>query len=141
MPYREKTAWLMLVAIAVTFGPYFAIVAATVDPDEPMPNFRLLRLYAVAAVAQMILVGVGHIVLRLRNSDEARTPADERDLAIRRCAISTAYYVMMTGMILVGVIMPFVASGWEIVNPAIATIAIAEVVQYTIVVVSYRRQA
>jgi len=141
MPYREKTAWLMLVAIAVTFGPYFAYVATSLDPAVPMPNFRLLGLYAIAAVGQVIIIGIGHLVLRLRNPDEARTPLDERDRAIKSRSISVSYYIMMFGMILVGIIMPFLASGWEIVNPAIATITIAEVVGYCITIGSYRKQA
>ncbi len=28
MPYREKTAWLSLLAMVVAFGPYFLIAAA-----------------------------------------------------------------------------------------------------------------
>lgn len=143
MSYREKCAWLMLTAILITFGPYFIIVATSFSPaaDEPMPNMRLLSLYASAAISQMLIIGVGHIVLRWLNPEEAKMPLDERDRDIKRNAVSVAYYILISGMILVGVIMPFLADGWEIANPAIATIAIAEVVHYTITVISYRKQA
>lgn len=143
MSYREKCAWLMLIAILITFGPYFIIVATSFSPaaDAPMPNMRLLSLYASAAISQMLIIGVGHIVLRWLNPEEAKMPLDERDRDIKRNAVSVAYYILISGMILVGVIMPFLADGWEIANPAIATIAIAEVVHYTITVISYRKQS
>ncbi|MBV9467818.1 MAG: hypothetical protein JO316_04180 [Abitibacteriaceae bacterium] len=139
MPYREKTAWLYLIAMAATFGPYFMIVAAN-PPREALPNLRQLSLYAVTAGVQMLILGVGHLYLRRVSPQEAHTPPDERDLAITRHAISSAYYVMIAGMILVGGIMPFTARGWSLVNAAIAMIAIAQIVQHGIVVLSYRRQ-
>lgn len=57
-----------------------------------------------------------------------------------RRSISTAYYVLIAGMILVGCVMPFNSGGWTIVNAALLMIVLAEVVHYGVVVVSYRRQ-
>ena len=141
MPYREKTAWLSLIAMAITFGPYFAISAAGVLPGDAMPNLRQLGLYAAAAIVQMLILGAGYLYFRRGSPEEARIPPDERDRAIAAHAVSAAYYVLITGMILVGVIMPFISSGWTIVNAALLTIVIAEVVRDGIVVACYRRQA
>ena len=58
-----------------------------------------------------------------------------------RRATSTAYYVLMGGMILVGVVMPFTSTGWKIVNAALLMIVVAEIVHYGVIVSSYRRQA
>ena len=140
MPYREKIAWLSLIAMAVTFGPYFTIVAAGPPPGEALPNLRQLGLFAVAAIVQMLILGVGHLYLRRRSPQEARTPPDERDRAIMRRSISSAYYVLIAGMILVGCVMPFSSSGWTIINAALVMIVAAEVVHYGVVVFSYRRQ-
>jgi hypothetical protein len=139
MPHREKIAWLYLIAMAVTFGPYFTVVVAN-PPGEALPNLRQLVLYAVTACVQMFILGVGHLYLRRVSPQEARTPPDERDLAIERNSVSSAYYVMIAGMILVGGIMPFTSRGWSIVNAAIAMIAIAQIVSNGIIVLSYRRQ-
>ncbi|HEY0076656.1 MAG TPA: hypothetical protein VGB77_21375 [Abditibacteriaceae bacterium] len=139
MPYREKIAWLYLIAMAATFGPYFTVVAAN-PPGEALPNLRQLGLYAVTACVQMLILGVGHLYLRCVSPQEAHTPPDERDLAIMRNSVSSAYYVMIAGMILVGGIMPFTSRGWSIVNAAIAMIAIAQIVSNGIAVLSYRRQ-
>ncbi len=141
MPYREKTAWLYLAAMAVTFGPYFAVVATGTFAGAPMPNFRQLAFYGVVAVAQMLILGVGHLVLRSRSPEEACMPLDERGLAIERHSMSLAYYALMAGMILVGILMPFLESGWTIVNAAIFAIFVAQVLQNGAVVVAYRRQS
>ena len=139
MPYREKTAWLSLATMLISFGPYFAIVAAG-GPARESAALPSLRLFATAAVAQMILLAAGHLFLKMRWPDDARTPADERDRDIMQRSISSAYYVLIAGMILVGCVMPFSYSGWSIVNAAIAMVVIAEVVHYSVIVVSYRGQ-
>ena len=140
MPYREKTAWLSLIAMAAAFGPYFAIVAMRSLPGA-LPDLRQLGLLAVAAILQMLILGAGHLFLRRGSPEDARTPPDERDRAIMRRSISSAYYVLIAGMILVGCVMPFNSSGWSIVNAALVMIVAAEVVHYGVVVLSYRRQA
>ncbi|MFZ0481192.1 MAG: hypothetical protein WAL71_18785 [Terriglobales bacterium] len=141
MTYREKTAWLSLIAMAIAFVPYFAIVQASSHSRPSVPSLRQLGLFAVAAVVQMAILGIGHLYLSHGSADEARLPPDERDVAIMRRSISLAYYVLIGGMILVGCVMPFNSSGWTIINAALATIVLAEVVHYGMVVVSYRRQA
>ena len=141
MPYREKTAWLSLLAMLVTFGPYFTLVATRALPSEPMPNLRQLSLFAVTAIVQMFILGIGHLYLRRGSTQEARVPLDERDQAIMRRSVSSAYYVLIAGMILVGCVMPFRSGGWSIVNAALFMIIAAEVVHYDVVVFSYHRQA
>lgn len=141
MPYREKTAWLALIALALAFGSYFTFVAASAPWGAALPNLRQLGLFAVAALGQLLIVGVGQLYLRRRAPQEARTPPDERDRAIMRRSLSSAYYVLLAGMILVGCVMPFNSRGWTIINAAVAMIVAAEVVRNGAVVVSYRRQA
>jgi hypothetical protein len=140
MPYREKTAWLSLAAIVITFTPYFVVVA-TAPPQPGLPNLRQLGLFAAVVIAQVVILVVGHIYLTLRGRQEARTPPDERDRAIGSRSITAAYYVLITGMIVVGCVMPFTSGGWKIVNAAVFMIVIAELVHYGTVVLSYRKQA
>ncbi len=135
MPYREKIAWLSLIAMAVTFGPYFVVVGTA----EPMGMLPYLRLFGIAALAQMLILGFGHLYFRWMSPEEARLPMDERDRAIMFRSITNAYYVLIVGMILVGCVMPFNSSGWSIINAAIFMIVAAEVVHYGLVVVCYRR--
>ena len=142
MPYREKIAWLSLIAMAVTFGPYFVFAAVFGDSaGAELPGLHFLIPFGVAAITQAVLLGLGHWFLRRRSPLDARTPLDERDRAIDRRSLTLAYYALIAGMILVGVVMPFNAGGWSIINAALFAIIIAEVVHYTCVVTSYRLQS
>ncbi|WP_138758980.1 hypothetical protein [Modestobacter altitudinis] len=140
MPYREKIAWLSLIAIALTLGPYF-VRAAVSPPSSDLPGLDYLVLFAIAALAQALLIGSGRWYLRHRSPLDARTPPDERDRAIDRHSVAAAYYVLVVGVILVGVVMPFNNSGWDIINAALFAVTLAEVVHYACVVTSYRRQS
>jgi hypothetical protein len=139
MPYRERTAWLSLIAMAVTFGPYVVYVSGLPTLDAPLPNFPMMKLFALAMGGQAILIVIGQIVLRLRHREDARARPDERDRAIDRRSIRAAYYVMIVGMIMVGIIMPFERHGWAIVNAAALAITVAESVRCIIAIISYRR--
>jgi hypothetical protein len=95
--------------------------------------------FAGTVIAQMLILGVGHFVLRRIAPEDARTPADERDRAIERRSRRVAYYVLIVGVIQAGVVLPFYATGWTIVNAAVAAIVVAEAVHYGMTVRSYRR--
>lgn len=139
MPYREKTAWLSLIAIVVTFTPYFAVVSGS--PQGAMPDVQQLRLFAAAVIAQVIIMIVGHAFFAIRAPEEARAPVDERDRSISTRSITAAYYVLIVGMILVGCVMPFSSGGWKIVNSAVFMIVLAEIVHYGSAVFNYRKQS
>lgn len=121
------------------------LLAHTSSVLRPPPvlgrRYRTCGLFAVAAIVQMLILSIGHFYLRRRNREEAAMPTDERDIAIMSRSISSAYYVLVVGMILVGCVMPFSSSGWTIINSALVMIVLAEVVHYAVVVFSYRRQA
>jgi hypothetical protein len=141
LAYREKIGWLALIAMAVTFGPYFVMVSMHAVPEAVLPNVRQLVLFGITAVLQAIIVGVGYLFIRRSSPDDARMPLDERDRAIMQRSISSAYYVLIGGMVVVGVMMPFNSSGWSIVNAAIFMIVAAEIVHHGVAVASYRRQS
>lgn len=141
MPYREKTAWLTLIAIALTFGPYFGVVAARGHAASAVPDLHQLALFAIAVVAQVIIMAAGYAYLAIMSPHDVRTPPDERDRAITSRSITFAYYVLIAGMVLVGCIMPFNSGGWAIINAALFMIVAAELVHYGVIAISYRRQA
>lgn len=140
--YREQTAWLYLLAMSVTFGPY--LVWMGVSPPggaigQPGADLSPLWLYAIACAVQVTILGAGHVWLRKQNPDDAKAPLDERDRAIQLRSMGVAYKVLLVGMILVGCVMPFTSGGWEIVNTAIFMIVIAQVVRDGLSIWSYRR--
>jgi len=137
MPYREKTAWLMLGAILVSFAVYFAVAYS--GSIEGLPNIRLLIVYAAAMGLQLAILGVGTLILRRTSGVEAKAKPDERDRAIANRAGAVAYPVMMAGLVFTGIYLPFTEIGWEIVHAALLTYVIAEIVRYGVMVSSYRR--
>jgi len=141
MPYREKVAWLSLAAILVTYGPYFTLIATGIVPTRPFPDFRQLALFGATTFVQLVILGTGRLILAVSTPREDRTPPDERDLAISRLSTVSAYNLLIGGMILVGVIMPFTSRGWDIVHAALFTIIASEVIRFGVTVFSYRRQA
>jgi hypothetical protein len=130
-----------MVAMVVTFGPYFTLVAMHAIPHAALPNVRQLFVFGITAMTQALIIGAGHLYFRRSSPENARMPPDERDRAIMRRSITSAYYVLIAGMMMVGVMMPFNSSGGKIVNAALFMIITAEVVHYGVVVASYCRQA
>src|SRR3954452_7124802 len=138
MAFREKIAWLTLVAMVVAYSVYFSLLGATYRHQEPaMP--QMLGLFAAVTIAQMVIVVIGSAALALSAGQEAKARPDERDRAIARRGTGVAYFVLMVGMLVVGVVMPFSAPAWKIINAALLALVIAEAVRYTLIVYSYRR--
>jgi hypothetical protein len=136
MAYREKTAWLTLVAMIVAYTIYFSIILSRTTPPGLMD---IVWTFGAVAGTQGIVVLIVSIVLAIRQSGEARIPADERDRAIARRGASAGYYVLMIGMILTAVVMPFTDPAPKIVNTALLALVIAEAVRLIMIVTSYRR--
>ena len=140
MPYREKAAWLSLLAMAVGFGPYFYLVAHAA-PNPAAPIWHQLMPFLAAVIRQVLVLAIGSAILRLTSGADAKMPPDERDRDFQRRSMVGAYYVLIAGMILVGCIMPINKGGWEIINAAVFAIVVAELVHYGMMVWFYRRQA
>lgn len=139
MPYREKVAWLYLLSMLAVFIPYFTWAELS-PPGPEIPNFKQMALYAITSLSWALILGIGHLLLRRSSPEEAKLAMDERDTAIAHKARGYAYGVLITGMILVGGVMPFTNGGWEIANTAFFMIILAECVYYANVIRSYRRQ-
>ncbi len=136
MAYREKTAWLTLVSMMVAYTIYFGLILLRPTPPG---LFDIIWTFGAIASIQAVVVIIGSIVLAVRHSGEARIPPDERDRAIARRGASRGYYILMVGIIIVGVVMPFSDPAPKIINTALLALVIAETVRLIIVVLSYRR--
>ncbi len=139
MPYREKIAWLSLVGMAACYGPYFAFTHQSPLLDQPLPNLRLMTLFAAAAGGNAVWALLGRLFLRMTTPRDERGAADERDQAVDRRANTVAYYVLIGCALYVGCFMPFTSSGWHIVNAMVASVVLAELLRYALIVLGYRR--
>lgn len=137
LTYREKTAWLNLGCMLVAYSLYFGLVIA--GHPAGRETFPMLWLFGSIAATQAIVVIAGTVALTLATPRADRQRPDERDRAISRRGRAAAYYVMLVGMIVVGVVMPFTDSGVTIANAALFAIVLAETVHNAVVLLSYRR--
>ena len=138
MAFREKIAWLTLATMLIAYAVYFTLVGPAVGFGEAR-MLDIIWSFGLVATAHAIAVIVGAIALAVTATGEAQARADERDRAIARRGATSGYYVLILGMILVGVIMPFSEPPWKIVNTALLAIVLAETVNNVVVLLSYRR--
>ncbi|RIA47142.1 hypothetical protein DFR49_1711 [Hephaestia caeni] len=141
MAFREKLAWVTLGSMLIAYSIYFWLLATRFDlsrPDGP-PTVAMLALFGMVTVAQVIVIAIATSILAIRAQKDANAKADERDRAIARRATGVAYVVLMVGMIVVGVVMPFSEPRWKIANAALLALVLAEAIRYVLVIVSYRR--
>ena len=136
MSSLEKRAWLSLWSMCLPYCVYFAI---QIGWPALLPTFldRIACLALVASTHAVAYVG-GLLVIKRRERDE-NLLEDERDRAIDGRATRTAYFILLTAMIVVGMVMPFTDSGWTLVNTALLGIVLAETVRYALIVTGYRR--
>jgi len=141
MAFREKIAWLTLGSMLVAYTVYFSLLALYFDPGPPAGprTVQMLALFGGVTIVQAIFVAIVSAVLGIRARREAQAKPDERDRAIARRGAGVAYFVLMVGMVLVGVAMPFGEPRWKIINAALLSLVIAEAVRYMLVILSYRR--
>ena len=134
MPTYEKRAWLTLWTMCPVYLVYFAI---QIGYPEFTPTL-LSRFGLLGLVAGLHAVGyvAGLLVMKARDSDDGEV--DERDRAIDARAARSAYFLLLTGMILVGMVMPFTESGWKVVNTALLFIVMAETLHAVLTVRGYR---
>lgn len=132
----EKRAWLNICSVVPPYLVYFAIQIAF---PHLLTTFmdRIICLAVVGTVHALVYLG-GWLVFRHAERGEG-VFADDRDRAIEARATRIAYFVMLTAMILVGVLMPFYTVGWAITNAALFSIVLTETMCNVIIVRAYRR--
>ena len=138
MAFREKTAWLSFATLLVAYSIYFALIGSEAQRAQQQ-LITIIWTFGAVAVTQAIVVIIGSILLAATSTKDARAPADERDRAIARRGASISYYVLLVGVTIVGVVMPFGATSLKIINAALGAIVLAEVVRNAVILLSYRR--
>lgn len=136
MSSLEKRAWLALWSQCPPYIVYFLIQG--VWPMWLTTFLQRIVCLSIVAGVHAIAYLIGLMLLKRQERGETML-LDERDQSIDARATRTAYFVMLTGMIVVGVAMPFSDSGWKITNAALFAIVLAETARYALVVMSYRR--
>lgn len=133
MHSRERTAWAWLVCLLMAPPIYFAGLNHSVWVPGNVELSRLAALSMPLIVMAFVALGV-----RVFNIIKARQTGqellDERDQLIEMKSTSMSYYVLMVGMM-----MPFSATRWELVDTSFFFIVLAEVVHSCITIYGYRK--
>jgi uncharacterized membrane protein len=131
----ENRSWLMLWTMCPIYLIYFAIqIAAPTWLTGLLPRIGCL---AAASGGHGVIYVVGLLVLMAKERGQGLL-TDERDRAIEADATRTAYYVLMAGAVVVGMVMPFSKTGWSLVNAALLAIVLAETLRNLLIVRGYR---
>lgn len=133
MSPRERFSWLWVISLVLTYGVYFGVIGSAGAPLSPLTNVALL---GAAVATQMAALGLFWTTLRRGDGWSER---DERERLIEGRASSTAYGVLIVGMILVGCVLPLTVGGWDLVPVAVLAIVVAELVHHGLIIQGYRR--
>lgn len=136
MSALQKRAWLILWSMCPVYCLYFAVQIML--PDRFTTMLERIGLLALVASVHAVAYVSGWLVIKQREVGEPLLE-DERDRAIDGRATRTAYFIMLTGLIVVGMVMPFNKAGWELVNAALFFIVLSETVRYALILIGYRQ--
>ncbi len=99
MTFQEKSLWITLAGLLITFGGYFYSAYLTILPTpaakDVMPHQA--GLFIAATILLVLILVAGHIVIALL---DRRTEPDERDRSIELRAGRYGSYVLATGVFL-----------------------------------------
>lgn len=136
MSFREKSAWIALLAYGGVFGTYFFALWRTWDPAYGRQ--LSIGLLVAAMAAFVIIVAVLTIAAALINPTGANAPADEREKLIDLKSERASSYTVSAGVLLsiAALLMDF--NGILVANLLLASLFAAEVVKAGWQIVSFR---
>jgi uncharacterized membrane protein YidH (DUF202 family) len=115
MSFREKSAWISLLAYLAIYGFYFANVASALLSGES-DGAHSLGLLSESVVLFVLVTVVLTIVLAISAPKDAQTPEDEREKLIKLKANSAAGYVLATGVVIAIGALYFDAKSFLVIN-------------------------
>jgi len=137
MSFREKTAWVTLIAILIVSAMFFLHGADIFQPD---PGSWELHMLGLSVAAFILIEVVAYVVLYVRNPKDARTPRDEREQLIDLKATRLAARVYVIGSFIALAALPIHgASGFAVGFGVLMAFVIAELVNYSARILYYRR--
>jgi archaellum biogenesis protein FlaJ (TadC family) len=137
MSFREKSTWIsfvLLLAISIPFFYRFVRIESGSTSSEA--SFHLfLSLVIVFIVGEIVL----HAIIAMQSPRDARAPKDERERLIDLKAMRVAFFVLMTGALLVIVMVHFPVDRLEILQALLLSVVVAELTMLGARIVFYRR--
>jgi hypothetical protein len=136
MSFREKSAWITLLTVAVCFGAYFgSIFTGSVSPR----GFGALHLLLLCVLALVVLQVVANLIAARTTPKDGRGPADEREKLIQSRSHTIGYYTLM--VLVLGLAVPghMVDDMVDLMNFALLDVVVAAMVVAVAQIVMFRR--
>jgi hypothetical protein len=140
MPFREKSAWLMVILLTCVGIAYYALVAkmsAAIGQIVP----PLIPLLIAFTIVLAILATGSHILIALLAPKDAVARADERDRAISARAGAWSGYVFAAGIALALGLYLLVRNGDLLFHCVFGSWVLAQLSEYAFEISLYRRRA
>ncbi len=139
MPFREKIAWISLVATLVVYGGYFASLTASRNGEGWLSDsFGLLVGTTVLFIVLMIALTVAAAVLA---PQDAAAPADERERIIGLKASQFSYFALSSGAFTTIVALFVGTDRFFAANFLFFSLIVAEIAKDAAQIVYFRRGA
>ncbi|WP_417664278.1 hypothetical protein [Pseudidiomarina donghaiensis] len=137
MAFKEKSAWLMLIATMLV-GLYmtYAVVQTYMELQQ-VP--AVLPVFIKLTVTLIILSVIGQIVLAIANRKQAEQKADEREKVFIRRGQAVAGGVLAFGVVASLIHFLFLSDGNLLFYSCLLSLVVAQVVEYAVQIVSFRR--
>jgi hypothetical protein len=138
MPFREKSAWMMIAALCLASAGYAAIVVNMSQGLERLAP-PLIPLIVVFTIAVFVLTVGSHIFIAVLAPKDANASADERDRAIAARAGAMSGSIFSTGVALALGHYLIVRDGDVLFYAVFAAWTLAQVSEYAFQISLYRR--
>jgi hypothetical protein len=138
MPFREKTAWVMMTLLTLT-GAFYAWEVAGHAMSigwAPPPSIKLIFVYVGLVIIGSI---VGMTSIAVVTPKEANAPADERDRIISDKAGNWAGYVLALPALAGALVFWVIQDGNILFHAVIAGLMLSQIAEYAFQIWLYRR--
>ena len=134
MSFREKKAWVTLVALLLVFLPFCLLMIN--GYHQPQPDYYYLGNLVLRALGAFVLLECALVLMaRWLSPEDASVPKDERDqlFAFRAARFSYATLIFLI------VLIHSVGRNWGWGMAYLSAIVIAEMLRAAALIVQYRR--
>jgi hypothetical protein len=136
MSFREKSAWVTLVTVFLSFGVYFSAITIGHVTGRGLPTLMLLiGCVILLTILQIIFM----IPAALTTPAAERSAKDEREALILARSNSIGYYVLTTLVLCLAVPASFGHPVADLLNFALLDVVIATLVVSAAQIVMFRR--
>lgn len=137
MPFREKSAWIMSIALLVGGFLYFGAVVSAWSEFGQLASPAIPRIVAYT-VCLVVIAIVGHIVIAALAPKDANAPVDEREKQIFTRAGYYSSYVFGAGVVTSLGIYVFSNSGDLLFYTVFASLMMGQIAEYFFQILFYR---